>query len=102
MCFCLLLEQIKHDFLDLVLSRVQLFVAPWTVAPQAPLAMGFSRQEYWSGVPFPTSGNLLTKGSNQHVQCLLCWQADFFFFFLFTTSTTWEAQIPNLGICQRD
>ena len=36
------------------LSRVQLFVTPWTVACQAPLSMGFSRQEYWSGLPFPS------------------------------------------------
>jgi len=35
------------------LSRVRLFVTPWTVAPQAPPSMGFSRQEYWSGLPFP-------------------------------------------------
>ena len=35
------------------LSRVQLFATPWTVACQAPLSMGFSRQEYWSGLPFP-------------------------------------------------
>ena len=35
------------------LSHVQLFAAPWTVAYQAPLSMGFSRQEYWSGLPFP-------------------------------------------------
>ena len=34
-------------------SRVRLFVTPWTVARQAPLSMGFSRQEYWSGLPFP-------------------------------------------------
>ena len=39
-------------------SRVQLFVTPWTVAPQAPLSMGFSRQEYWSGLPFPPPGDL--------------------------------------------
>ena len=35
------------------LSRIPLFVTPWTVACQAPLSMGFSRQEYWSGLPFP-------------------------------------------------
>ena len=40
-----------------VLSHVQLFAIPWTVALQAPLSMGFSRQEYWSGLPFPP-GNL--------------------------------------------
>ena len=38
------------------LSRVQLFVTPWTVAHQAPPSMGFSRQEYWSGLPFPSLG----------------------------------------------
>ena len=35
---------------------------PWTVACQAPLSMGFSRQEYWSGVPFPSSGELRNPG----------------------------------------
>ena len=40
------------------LSHVQLFVTPWTVAYQAPLSMGFSRQEYWSGLPFPSPGDL--------------------------------------------
>ena len=36
------------------LSHVQLFVTPWTAAYQAPLSMGFSRQEYWSGLPLPS------------------------------------------------
>ena len=36
------------------LSHVQLFATPWTVAYQAPPSMGFSRQEYWSGLPFPS------------------------------------------------
>ena len=44
------------------LSRVQLFATPWTVALQAPLFMGFSRQEYWSGLPFPFPGNLPDPG----------------------------------------
>ena len=39
-------------------SRVQLFLILWTLACQAPLFMGFSRQEYWSGFPFPFSGDL--------------------------------------------
>ena len=39
-------------------SHVQLFVTSWTVAHQAPLSMGFSRQEYWSGLPFPSPGDL--------------------------------------------
>ena len=44
------------------LSRVQLFATPWTVAHQAPLSMGFSRQEYWSGLPFPSPGDLPDPG----------------------------------------
>ena len=44
------------------LSRVRLFVTPWTVAPQAPLSIGFSRQKYWSGLPFPSPGNLPDPG----------------------------------------
>ena len=38
------------------------FVTPWTVAHQAPLSMGFSRQESWSGLPFPFLGDLLDPG----------------------------------------
>ena len=45
-----------------VLSRVQLFVTPWTVALQAPLSMEFSRQEYWSGLSLPIPGYLLNPG----------------------------------------
>ena len=44
------------------LSHVQLFVTSWTVAHQAPLSMWFSRQEYWSGLPFPSSENLPDPG----------------------------------------
>ena len=44
------------------LSHVQLFAAPWTVAHQAPPSMGFSRQEYWSGLPFPSPGDLPDPG----------------------------------------
>ena len=45
-----------------VLSCVQLFVTPWTVAHQAPLSMEFSRQEYWSGLPLPSPGELPEPG----------------------------------------
>ena len=45
-----------------LLSRVQLFATPWTVAHQAPLFMGFSRHEYWSGLPFPSPGDLADPG----------------------------------------
>ena len=44
------------------LSRVRLFVTLWTVTFQAPPSMEFSRQEYWSGLPFPSLGNLPDPG----------------------------------------
>ena len=44
------------------LSPVRLFATPWTVAHQAPPSMGFSRQEYWSGLPFPSPGDLRDPG----------------------------------------
>ena len=44
------------------LSHVQLFATPWTVALQAPLLVGFSRQEYWSGLLFPPPGDLSNPG----------------------------------------
>ena len=44
------------------LSCVQLFATPWTVAHQAPPSMGFSRQEYWTGLPFPSPGDLPDPG----------------------------------------
>ena len=45
-------------------SRVRLFATPWTIAYQAPPSMGFSRQEYWSGLPFPSPGDLPDPGIN--------------------------------------
>ena len=45
-----------------LLSRAGLFATPWTVACQASLSMGFSRQEYWSGLPFPSPGALPNPG----------------------------------------
>ena len=45
-----------------LLSRVRLFATPWTVAHQAPPFMGFSRQEHWSGLPFPFPGDLPDPG----------------------------------------
>ena len=47
-----------------VLDCVQLFEIPWTVARQAPLSMGSSRQEYWSGLPFPSPGDLPNPGTD--------------------------------------
>ena len=45
-----------------LLSRVRLFATLWTIAYQAPPSMGFSRQEYWSGLPFPSPGDLPDPG----------------------------------------
>ena len=45
-----------------LLSGVRLFGTPWTVAHQAPPSMGFSRQGYWSGLPFPSPGDRLDPG----------------------------------------
>ena len=63
-------------FVSLVLScfpHVQLFVTPQTAACQAPLSMGFSRQEYWSGLLCPPPGDLPNPGLNPR---LLHWQVD--------------------------
>ena len=46
----------------MLLSCGQLYVTPWTVALQASLSMEFSREEYWSGLPFPTPRDLLNPG----------------------------------------
>ena len=66
-----------------VLSHVQFFAASWTGARQAPLSMEFSRQEYWSGLPFPIPRDLPNPGVEPMSPAL----AGGFF----TTSTTWEA-----------
>ena len=55
------------------LSRVQLFATPCTIVRQAPLSMEFSRQEYWSGLPFPFPGGLPDSGIEPGS---LEWQAD--------------------------
>ena len=56
-----------------LLSCVRLFATPWTVARQAPLRMGFFRQEYWSGLPFPSPGDLPDQGIKPVSPA---WQAD--------------------------
>ena len=52
-----------QDLHAFVLSRVRLFVTPWIVAHQAPLSMRFPRQEFWSGLPFPSPGDLPDTGT---------------------------------------
>ena len=65
-------------------SHVQLFATPWIVARQAPLSMGFSRQEYWSGLPCPPAGDLPDPEIEPASPALA---GEFF-----TSSATWEAQ----------
>ena len=67
------------------LGCVQLFVTPWTVACQAPLSVGFSRQEYWSGLLFPLSEDLPNPGIELASPAL----AGRFF----TASSIWETKI---------
>ena len=51
------------DYVEVkLLSRVRLFATLWSVAYQAPPSLGFSRQEYWSGLPFPSPGDLPNPG----------------------------------------
>ena len=76
------------DYVLCVLSRfscVWLFVTLWTIACQAPLSVGFSRYEYWSGLPCPPSGDLPSPGIEP---AFLALAGGFS-----TTSTTWEAQM---------
>ena len=64
--------------IDIVLHKVksesevaQSCLTPWTVAHQAPPSMGFSRKEYWSGLPFPSPGDLSNPGSKPRSPALL-------------------------------
>ena len=66
-------------------SHVRLFATPWTVALQAPLSMGFSRQECWSGLPFPPPRDLLHPGTEPTSLAYPALTGGFF-----TTSATWE------------
>ena len=70
-------------------SRVWLFVTLWTVAWEAPLSMGFSRQEYWSGLPFPPPGDLPGPGIETTSLMYPALAGRFF-----TTSTTWPSNYP--------
>ena len=74
-------------------SCVRLFATPWTVAHQAPLSMGFSRQEYWSGLPCPPPGDLPDPGVETESLMSPALAGGFF-----TTSTTWEAQLHRYNL----
>ena len=70
------------------LSRVRLFATPWTVAHQTPPSMGFSRQEYWSGLPFPSPGDFPNPGIEPRSPTL---QAD-----TLTSEPPGKTGLPNL------
>ena len=66
-------------------SPVRFFATPWTVACQAPLSMGFSRQKFWSGLPYPLPGDFPNPGIKPMSLTFPALGGGFF-----TTSTTWE------------
>ena len=66
-------------------SHARLFATPWTIACQAPLSMGFSRQEYWSGLPCPPPGDLPDPGTEPTSLMPSALAGKFF-----TTITIWE------------
>ena len=84
----------SHEDLLLLLlscfSRVQLCATPWTVARQASLSMGFSRQEYWSGLPCPPPGDLPTPGMEPVSRMSTALAGGFF-----TTSATRKAHVVH-------
>ena len=81
--------------MKVLVAHVRLFVTPWTVAHKAPLSMGFSRQEYWNGLPHPPPGKLLDPGMEP--KSLMSPELPGGGFF--TTSTTWEAsQSQNMSL----
>ena len=92
-CFCVCVQSLSH---------VQLFVTPWIAAHQVPLSMGFSRQEYWSGLPFPPPGELLDPGIEPVSSVSPVLQADFLPLSHWIT-TKWkihqEMGIPDYFIC---
>ena len=92
-CVCLLCAYRGMDrelhMCACMLSCIQVFVTPWTVASQASLSMGFSRQEYWSGLSFPPPGGLPDSGMKS-VSCI-----SYIGRWILYHWATWEAQIDN-------
>ena len=77
-CWKVLVAQVMFD---------SFFATPWTVACQAPLSMRFSRQEYWSGLPFPPPGDFLNPSIEPASS-----ESPALIGIFFTTRPTWEAQ----------
>ena len=101
-------QRVGHDWATSVLakgqmlcvwslfSHVWLFVTRRTMALQAPLSMGFSRQKYWSGLPCPPPGDLPDPGIEPETHTTHAWAGRFF-----TTSTTWKAARYMVGSHKR-
>ena len=79
-----------HECAPSHFSHVQLFVTPWTVAGQAPLSMGFSRQEHWGELPCPPPGGLPDLGTEPASLASPALAGRFF-----TASATWEASYAH-------
>ena len=71
-------------------SHIRLFVSLWTIACQASLTMGFSRKEFWNGLPCPSPGHLPDPGDR------ITFKSPALAGEFFTTSTTWEAHIKSI------
>ena len=83
-------EKGSRQIVYVLLSCVRLFVTPWGLTCQAPLLMEFSRQEYWSGVTFPSSGHLPDPGIEPKSLGSPVLAGE-----LFTTSAIWEAPVKS-------
>ena len=83
LCLCCWGE--RHACVLSHFSHVQLFATLWAITPQVPLTRGFSRQEYWSGLPFPSPGNLPDPGIKPTSLASPTSAGRFF-----TTNATWE------------
>ena len=90
--YCWHTMKVVHAY---VVSLVWLFVIPWTIVCQTPLSMGFSRQEYWSRLPFPPPGDLINPGIKP-MSLVSPALADGFF----TTNGDWEAEAHMKGTYQ--
>ena len=98
-CVCVRALARMHARIQSCFIHVRLFATLWTLARQAPLPMGFSRQEYWSGLPVPPLGDLPNPDIEPKSLMSPAMAGG-----LFTTSTTWEAhghadQILNCPNC---
>ena len=86
----------QHYAVLCLFSHVRLFVTPWTIASQAPLAMEFSKKECWSALPFPTPGDVPNTGIKPGFLMSPALAGGFF-----TTSTTWQVPPVRMAIIKK-